>query len=170
MEDGLVLGADDEDDPAVLAVLSYALRPANATEISRLLSTCRSAVVNGIYDGLFKSEDLAGLVDDIKEGQGGSRSPQVAKQTDQATWKALARLEERWFWTSDGDVEEVGDGDGGTEGNGEGEVEKQKEKEHRRIIYDTIDVDPSLNLPDPTDARRVRYIDEKKQPQVHWMF
>ena len=60
-------GDDDEDDPAVLVVLLYALRPVNATGISRLLSTCRSSVVNGIYDGLFKSEDLTGLVDNVKE-------------------------------------------------------------------------------------------------------
>jgi len=84
-------------------------------------------------------------------------------------WKALARLEERWVRTSDRDVEEVGDGDGGTEGDGEGEVEKYKEKEHCRIIYDMIDVDPTLNLLDSTDARQVRYIDKKKQPQVRWM-
>ena len=61
-------GDDDEDDPSVLAVLSYALRPANTTEISRLLSMCQLAVVNGIYDGLLKSEDLESFVDDIKEG------------------------------------------------------------------------------------------------------
>jgi len=72
-------GCGDEDDPAVLVVLLYALRPVNATEISRLLSTCRSSVVNRIYDVLFKSEDLAGLVDNIKEEQGWSRSPQAAK-------------------------------------------------------------------------------------------
>jgi len=52
----------------------------------------------------------------------------VAKQTDHATWKALARLEERWVRTSDGDVEEVGDVDGGTEGDREGEGEKKKKK------------------------------------------
>ena len=154
-------GYDDEENPAVLAVLSYALHPAINIEISCLLSMFQSAVVNGIYDRLFKREDMEGLVDNIKEGQGWYRLPQVTKQTDQATWEALAGLEERWVKISDGEVEEVWDGDGGTEGEQEREREKEIEKEHRRIVYNLNDVDSSLNFPDPTDARRVRYIDEK---------
>ena len=30
-------------------------------------------------------------------------------------------------------------------------------------------MDPSLNLPDPSDERRQRYIDERKRPQIVWM-
>jgi predicted RNA methylase len=37
------------------------------------------------------------------------------------------------------------------------------------VVYGGIDVDPSLNLPDVNDERRIRYVDERKRPQVLWM-
>ena len=32
-----------------------------------------------------------------------------------------------------------------------------------------LPLDPRLNLPDPTDERRVRYVEQHKQPQIKWM-
>ena len=40
---------------------------------------------------------------------------------------------------------------------------------HLPVVFGGINVDPSLNLPDLSDTRRMRYVDERKRPQVLWM-
>jgi len=39
----------------------------------------------------------------------------------------------------------------------------------QHLIYAGVNVDPSLNVPDPADRKRMSYIDQRKRPQVVWM-
>jgi hypothetical protein len=38
-----------------------------------------------------------------------------------------------------------------------------------RLIFGNVNVDPLLNLQDAIDERRVKYIEERKRPQIQWM-
>lgn len=141
-----------KDKPSTLVDLACALRPCSISQVKHLFQLCVTETKAGRFPLLFKHTELLGLCDKIRDAQGWSRCPNKAPTTSAETWSALLRMEQRW-------------------------CEECKEEEtlavpptcNTRVVFNGVDVDPSLNLPDPTDQRRLQYIDERKRPQVLWM-
>ncbi len=144
----------DESPTSLSAIplgLAVALRPWNTHQCEGVALLCRSSP----SDSLFKHPILLQLANDMRASQGWSRTARRAcPPTTAATWMALMRMEQQWCRDQDGTV-----------------------MDHDAVVGDDDDccggvvlaVDPLFNLPDPTDARRIKYIDERKRPQVLWM-
>jgi hypothetical protein len=141
-----------KDKASTLVDLACALRPCSIGQVKHLFQLCETETKAGRFPLLFKHPELLDLCDKIRDAQGWSRCPSKAPTTSAETWSALLRMEQRWC------------------------EECKQEKTlavpptiNTRVVFNGVDVDPSLNLPDPTDQRRLQYIDERKRPQVLWM-
>jgi len=142
---------DETETPSTLSIpvgLAVALRPWNIHQCEVIVRCCQSAN----YISLFKNKELMRLANDMRQFQGWSRKARRVPPTSPTTWSALLRMEQNWCRDCDGTVEEVSD-----------------VTDYIHGCFVDGNVDPSLNLPDATDARRVKYVNERKRPQVLWM-
>lgn len=156
IENLAMLFSQPGDTDATLVDLACALRPCSVDQVKQLCQFCASETESGRFSLLFKHQRLLELCDKIREVQGWSRGPNKAPTTSTQTWSALLRMEHQWCQEC-----------------------KQEENETMstlpeidrldRLVFNAVDVDPSLNIPNPTDQRRIRYIEERKRPQVLWM-
>ena len=149
--------------------LTIALRPCSIARCTSLLHLCSHAKATGHQNKLFKNKQLAKLCQEICRSQGWSRGPRKKPPTSTRTWEALLRLERRWCTESDGDDESCQPATPGGGGGGGGGEDGGDDDHHQHLMYGTHDVDPSLNIPNPNDAKRLKYINERKRPQVKWM-
>jgi hypothetical protein len=153
--------------------LVTALRPCEASLCEHLVTQiCIPERAAGRTATLFKRPELTQLGDRIRDFQcwTRARSSKPAAPTKRFAWEALERLEHQWCREIiDGPIEEYG-----AIKDDEHDEDRKQEKTppppiRSRLVFGDMDVDPSLNLPDPTDARRVQYIDERKRPQIQYM-
>uniref|UniRef100_A0A7S2XIY5 Methyltransferase domain-containing protein n=1 Tax=Attheya septentrionalis TaxID=420275 RepID=A0A7S2XIY5_9STRA len=159
---------------AALVHLTCALRPCSVVRCQDLRQMCHEETLAGRYGTLFKKPELLQLCDDMRECQGWTRGARSAPTTSSDTWSALLRMEQQWCRETTDDNNDVVD----VEYNGPIENEAanssmpmadESMEHHDRVVYGGVDVDPSLNLPDPNDTRRQQYVDQRKRPQVLWM-
>jgi hypothetical protein len=141
-----------KDEPSTLVDLACALRPCSVSQVKHLFQLCVTEAKAGRFPVLFKHAELLGLCDKIRDTQGWSRCSSKTPSTSAETWSALLRMEQRWCQECK-----------------EGESLAAPPTTNTRVVFNGVDVDPSLNLPDPKDLRRLQYIDERKRPQVLWM-
>jgi len=134
--------------------VAHAFRPCTPARLEELWQLCHQKD----SDDIFKNPRLLELCREIRIDQGWSRGPQKAPSTPLAVWSALRRMEQRWLSNEavDGSIED-------------GPRTPQGDDPSQPVIYGGINVDPSLNVPDPTDLKRISYIDQRKRPQVKWM-
>ena len=137
-----------------------ALAPSGAARCEVLRRMCAAEKAAGRLNVLFKNPELAQLRDEMRDFQGWTRGPHAAPFTKKSTWSALLRMENRWCREVDGDEQDC---------SGDTEAGAQTYPSHHRVVYGGVDVDPSLNLPDTSDERRLRYVEERKRPQILWM-
>eukprot|EP00592_Proboscia_alata_P029417 CAMPEP_0194447044 /NCGR_PEP_ID=MMETSP0176-20130528/128789_1 /TAXON_ID=216777 /ORGANISM="Proboscia alata, Strain PI-D3" /LENGTH=411 /DNA_ID=CAMNT_0039273847 /DNA_START=76 /DNA_END=1306 /DNA_ORIENTATION=+ len=139
--------------------VAHAFRPCTPARLEELWQLCHQKD----SDDIFKNPRLLELCREIRIEQGWSRcpqrgGPQKAPSTPLAVWSALRRMEQRWLSNE------------AVDGSIEGGPRTPQEVDHSQpVIYGGINVDPSLNVPDPTDLKRISYIDQRKRPQVKWM-
>ena len=163
--------------------LVLALQPCSIQRCKEIFRLCNHERDSGRSATLFKNEALFQVCKDIREFQGwtSTRSPHGRPpRTTVKTWEALLRMEQFWCRETDGIEENLDEnkwkpsptqntenpnGQGGTLSLQENDVSRS----HERVVYGGVDVDPSLNLPDLTDERRIRYVEERKRPQIQWM-
>lgn len=144
-----------------LLALACALQPCALKRCETLSKFCQEEKKAGRFDLLFKNKKLLLLCEELRKFQGWSRGPQAIPKTQPETWSALLRMEQRWCHEIIDDQEAR---------NPAVSVGIQPDSDHdNHVVYGGIDVDPSLNLPDPNDERRIRYVDERKRPQILWM-
>jgi len=152
--------------------LACAVRPCGLSELQSLLATCRSEIELGRQGTLFKHPRLLNLCGEISAYQGWKRGPQKAPSASVDMWESLLKLERRWLSddnTVDGTLDEEERVTDGKKRKAAPDEDSAGTDGHRQLEFGGINVDPSLNLPDPTDTRRTSYIDERKRPQVLWM-
>jgi SAM-dependent methyltransferase len=147
---------DCKESSGALLVLANALQPCTLKRCEKLNQFCLEEKKRGRFDILFKQEKLLVLCEEIRKFQGWSRGPQSAPKTSHETWSALLRMEQRWCQEVD-------------EADAEETTSSAPVNPEDHVVYGGINVDPSLNLPDVNDERRIRYVDERKRPQVLWM-
>lgn len=163
--------------------LVLALQPCSIQRCKEIFRLCNDERDSGRSATLFKNEALVQVCNEIREFQGwtSTRSPHGRPpRTTVKTWEALLRMEQLWCRETDGIEENLDEnkwkpsqtqntenphGQGGTPSLPE-HVDSQS---HARVVYGGVDVDPSLNLPDLTDERRIRYAEERKRPQIQRM-
>lgn len=168
--------------------LVLALQPCSIQRCKELFRLCNHERDSGRSATLFKNEALVQACKDIREFQGwtSTRSPHGRPpRTTVKTWEALLRMEQLWCRETDG-IETDGIEENLDENkwkpsqtqkpenpHGQGRTPSLQDhddsRSHERIVYGGVDVDPSLNLPDLTDERRIRYVEERKRPQIQRM-
>jgi hypothetical protein len=163
---------DEQDDnasdinstEALLPPLSLvcALRPYTVKQCHDLCRMCQAEKTEGRYQTLFKKKELVQLCEKIRLFQGWSRDPQAPQVTSAERWAALLAMEEQWCRKTDGDEHDCA---AGQEVAGTNHHQQSSDL----IVYGGVNVDPSLNLPDTSDERRIAYVDQRKRPQVLWM-
>ena len=154
-----------EDASPPISSLAYVLRPCSLEKCQELYDICQTAKKVGQGQLLFKNVDILQLTEDIRVFQGWSRPHRAAPTTSRQSWEAVLRMEKTWCRESDGTILHNDDADNNDENR---ETICQSDDGHR-LIFGDVNVDPLLNLPDPTDERRVKYIEERKRPQIQWM-
>jgi hypothetical protein len=117
---------------------------------------------------LFKNVDILQLTEDMRVFQGWSRQHRAAPITWRQSWQAVLRMEQTWCRESDGTILHPSDDDADNNSNDD-ENSLCQPDDGDRLVFGNVNVDPWLNLPDPTDERRVKYIEERKRPQIQWM-
>ena len=158
---------------------------------------CRSEKLAGRADKLWNSSKVKDLVQSLRdhhEAHGSltlfldndSKKHGQLPRTSKRTWKSLTRLEDKWLCPKrDG---EIGDYDYDMPTHSYRTKRKHDGSEHEVVqqssassniraqqilsssTASTINmVEHVRNLPDQQDARRLRYIDQRKQPQVRCM-
>jgi hypothetical protein len=153
-----------------LLLLTSALRPCSISRCERLLERCSLAVANGRRGELFKDKEISALCKDIRLSQGWDHGREKKPRTTRRTWEALLRLEKRWCNESDGNnLTCLNDVMGEKEELEKKEKEELHEHHHHYLSYGGHDVDPSLNIPNPKDIKRQKYINDRKRPQIKWM-
>jgi hypothetical protein len=157
----LALFFDTDEDYFV--PLAGALRPCSVKEVQRLCQLCLEETAKGRFPLLFKHVELQNLCSQIRNAQGWARGPDKLPTTSPQTWSALLRMEQRWC--QDVVIQEEEEVVVAAETTTTISIECGGD----RVVFNGVDVDPSLNLPDPTDPRRLQYIEERKRPQVLWM-
>jgi hypothetical protein len=165
--------------------LVLALQPCTIQQCKELFRLCNHERDSGRSATLFKNEALVQVCKQIREFQGwtSTRSPHGRPpRTTVKTWEALLRMEQLWCRETDGVEDNLDEnkwkpsqtqnteiyphGQGGTTPSLQDHDDSQS---HERVVYGGVDVDPSLNLPDLTDERRIRYAEERKRPQIQRM-
>eukprot|EP00978_Attheya_sp_CCMP212_P039017 scaffold198780_cov34-Attheya_sp.AAC.1 len=159
---------------AALVHLTCALRPCSVVRCQDLRQMCHEETLAGRYGTLFKKPELLQLCDEIRECQGWIRRARSAPTTSSDTWSALLRMEQQWCRETTDDSNDVVDIEyngpiGNEAASSSMPTEDESMEHHDRVVYGGVDVDPSLNLPDPNDTRRQQYVDQRKRPQVLWM-
>ena len=142
--------------------LAVALRPWTMQQCEAIVLLCQKIKADGDFHTLFKQNDLLRLAKQMREGQGWLRKARDIPPTSPITWSTLVRFEQQWCRDCDGNSDSI-----------------WNEKEEKETMTNTImtmtdhdpvgSVDPALHLPNPNDARRIKYINERKRPQVKWM-
>ena len=140
--------------------LVCAIQPCSIHRCEALCQKCRDEKDAGRGVILFKNKDLIQLCRDMRAFQGWSRKERDVPPTSPTTWQALLRMEQRWCRECDGSDESCLDACA---------QDLTSSSHHGRVVFGGKDVDPSLNLPNPSDERRQRYINERKRPQIMWM-
>jgi hypothetical protein len=169
---------DDEQDSTQPPLgLVCALRPYTVQQCHDLCRSCQIEEKEGRSQTLFKKKELVQLCEKIRLSQGWSRDPRAPPSTSAQTWAALLAMEEQWCrkeadgGDTDADEQDCAAATAGQESSGA----KEHQPAHTstsvsdHIVYDGVNVDPSLNLPDQSDKRRIAYVDQRKRPQVLWM-
>ena len=155
--------------------LATSVEPSTYQECEGLLQLCCAEKEAGRSTKLFKNKELLDVVDRMLKHQGWKRKVRDPPNTKQATWQALERMEARFCTDMDAstraEVAKIDHDDDviGKEMAAESTANlntNSNSSEQSRLIFGGVDVDPSLNLPDTKDARRQRYMDERKRPQI----
>jgi hypothetical protein len=178
-----------------ISSLAYVLRPCSLSQCRKLYEICQAAkqqVGQNQQSLLFKNADILQLTLQMRVFQGWSRPHRAAPTTSRQSWQAVLRMEQQWCRESDGTIlhndndnnDDNNDDDDDAENNNHSNNHSNNNEEHPdpqrqpddhdhddrdRLIFGNVNVDPLLNLPDPTDKRRVKYIEERKRPQIQWM-
>jgi hypothetical protein len=163
--------------------LVLALQPCSIQRCKEIFRLCNHERDSGRSATLFKNQALVQACKDIREFQGwtSTRSPHGRPaRTTVKTWEALLRMEQLWCRETDGTEENLDENKWKpspkqTTENSHGQdvtpslQDHDDSRSHERVVYGGVDVDPSLNLPDLTDERRIRYAEERKRPQIQRM-
>jgi hypothetical protein len=168
---------------ALPMALVLALQPCSIQRCRELFHLCNHERDYGRSATLFKNEALVQICKEIREFQGwtSTRSPHGRPpRTTVKTWEALLRMEQLWCRETDG-IEESLDENKWKPSQTQNTENPHKQGgtpslqdhddpgSHERVVYGGVDVDPSLNLPDLTNERRIRYAEERKRPQIQRM-
>lgn len=174
---------DNDDDKTSVAAppiasLAAVLRPCSLEQCQQLYDICQTAKCNGQSHMacLFKHADILQLAENMLLFQADSwlRPVRSAPVTSRQSWEALRRMERTWCRASDGtidmDILTVTGSDCNPPNNTNCTPEQHSTTRTMLSDRDRFQhVDPLLNLPDPTDERRVKYIEERKKPQIQCM-
>ena len=164
----------ESHDSDLFLSLEPALAPCTMENCESLARFCREEQAAGRGCLLFKSSQLLALVQEMIDYQGWRRKVRDPPSTRTVTWEALKRLEEKWC----GGLRENDPQDDSDDRLGKVMVDKTQENPiatsssvdtKKQLVFGGVNVDPSLNLPDTGDARRQKYMDERKRPQIVWM-
>jgi hypothetical protein len=170
------------EDTLLLSILPpdlvRALAPCNEEYCLAVFRFCQSERTAGRASILWKTRELFQISVTLQEyqnpGKSSSKRP-LPPRTGKIMWEALERMEKRWCRDADGPQDEYAFcPEFYTYTSTTTKGSSQEDKHHRNshngpLIYGEVDVDPSHNLPDVSDERRQRYIDERKRPQIECM-
>lgn len=154
--------------------LVTAVRPCEAALCEKLVALCNAERTAGRMATLFKKSELEDILPRIRYFQQWTRTRVHRRPppTKRFALESLQRLEAQWCRDDvDGPMEEYGSSttDNEHKESASETAPLSSVSPPDRLIFGNRNVDPSLNLPDPTDARRIKYMDERKRPQIQWM-
>jgi hypothetical protein len=156
--------------------LVHALCPCDEPTLNQLYQLCCDERAAGRMATLFKHEALQEACAAIQEFHGWSRARvNRPPPTKRFAWQSLERLEAVWCRdVVDGPAQEYGfvarDEHGYSKNMRVDSVLQTEILEARCIVPDdALRVDPSFNIPDKTDARRLLYVNKRKRPQIQAM-
>lgn len=157
---------------SVSSRLLSAVEPCDIARCEDLCKICRLQKREGNAATLFRRQELMSLCEDMRIHNCWTRSRYNAPgPTKRFAWESLHRMEQLWCCERDGSIEEHGVYmEEGHKFDSTGHSKNGQEMKYaERLVFHGIDVDPSLNIPDLSDKRRLQYSEQRKRPQVQWM-